>query len=200
MIVRAMKTPFVSILVAALCAPAALVLADTHRAPRPAAPPPHVTVARSVGVHSTAHPEQPMHPQNNPAHEVIVHDPKANRDEHHAIVVDHRPAHVIDRDPHLRVVVRGYRPAHDWGRFHVARGGWFTRWGITVWDTVGTVSCEAVNETTGALYPVSQDRDARGWDDDSVNSILDAALDDCYAEANGAQCGPATPSCSFQPY
>jgi hypothetical protein len=186
-----MKAPFVSILAASLCTPAALALADTHRTARPAAPPPKVSAPRSVGVHMSAHPEQPVHPQNNPGHEYIVHDAKTNKDEHHAVIVDHRPAHVIDRDPHLRVVVRGYHPAHDWGRFHVARGGWFTRWGITAWDTVGTVSCEAVNESTGQLYPVSED---------TVNSILDSALDDCYSEANGAQCGPATPSCSFQPY
>jgi hypothetical protein len=195
-----MKAPFVSILAASLCVPAAFALADTHRTARPAAAPAKVTAPRSVGVHMSAHPEQPVHPQNNPGHEYIVHDPKTNKDEHHAVIVDHRPAHVIDRDPHLRVVARGYHPTHDWGRFHVAHGGWFTRWGITAWDTVGTVSCEAVNETTGQLYPVSEDRDTRGWDDDSVNSILDAALDDCYGEANGATCGPATPSCSFQPY
>jgi hypothetical protein len=194
-----MKTTAVSMLVAALCAPAALALAD-HRAPRPAAPPPHVSTPRSVGVHFTPHFGQPVHPQNNPAHEVIVHDPKTNRDEHHVVVFDHRPAHVIDRDPHLRVVARGYRPAHDWVRFHRPHGDWFRLWGIAAWDTVGTVTCEAVNEQTGGLYPVSEDRDARGWDDDSINSILDAALDDCYAEAGGAQCSPATPSCSFQPY
>jgi len=194
-----MKTPLVSLLAAALCTPAALSLADTHRTPRPATPPPHAAT-RTVGVHSTAHPEQPMHPTKNPAHEVIVHDPKTNKDEHHVVITDHRPVHVIDRDPRLRVVVRGYHPAHDWGRFNRPHGGWFSMWGITEWNTVGTVTCEAVNESTGGLYPVSQDRDARGWDDDTVNSILDAALDDCYAEANGAVCGPATPSCSFQPY
>ncbi|HEY3806624.1 MAG TPA: hypothetical protein VGL61_28660 [Kofleriaceae bacterium] len=146
------------------------------------------------------HPEQPIHATKNPGHEVIVHDPKTGKDEHHAVYVDHRPPHVIDRDPHLRVVARGYHPTHDWARFHVARGGWFHLWGIGDWNTVGTVTCEAVNESTGGLYPVSEDRDSRGWDDDSVNSILDAALDDCYGEANGAVCGPATPSCSFQPY
>ena len=193
-----MKTSLTSLLALALVAPSAAALAD-HRVARPASAPAHVTVARSVGVHITAHPEQPFS-KTNPAHDVVIHDPKTNRDEHHVVVVDHRPAQVVDRDPHLRVIARGYHPAHDWTRFHVAHGGWFTRWGITAWDTVGTVTCEAVNESNGALYPVSQDRDARGWDDDSVNSILDSALDDCYAEANGATCGPATPSCSFQPY
>ena len=195
-----MKTPLVSFLAAALCMPAAVALAQ-HRSARPAVAPAKVSTPRSVGVHMTAHPEQPVHPQKNPPHEVIVHDPKTNKDEHHVVVVDHRPAHVIDRDPHLRVITRtSFHPAHDWNRFHIAHGGWFHLWGIAAWNDVGTVSCEAVNESTGALYPVSEDRDARGWDDDGVNSILDAALDDCYAEANGATCGPATPACSFQPW
>ncbi len=141
-----------------------------------------------------------MHPKDNPPHEVIIHDAKANRDEHHAVVIEHRPPHVIDRDPRLRVVVRGYKPVHEWSRFHRAHGAWWKLWGITAWDTVGTVTCEAANEANGELYPVSQDRDARGWDDDTVNVLLDQALDDCYAEANGAMCGPVTPACSFQPY
>jgi hypothetical protein len=174
---------------------------NNHRSPRPAAAPHGKDAgARSVGVHVVAHPEQAMHVKNNPPHEVIYHNAKTNKDEHHAVIVEHRPAHVIDRDPRLRVVVRGYHPTHDWARFHVASGGWFHRWGIAAWSDVGTVTCEAANESTGELYPVSQDRDARAWDDDTVNTILDQALDDCYAEANGATCGPATPSCSFQPY
>jgi hypothetical protein len=183
---------------ATLCAP--LALADNnHRAPRPAAAPPK-TGTRSVGVHVVAHPEQPMHPKTNPPHEVIIHDPKTNKDEHHVVVVEHRPPHVIDHDPRLRVTVRGYHPAHDWVRFHRAHGAWWRAWGITAWDTVGTVTCEATNESTGELFPVSQDRDARGWDDDTVNVILDQALDDCMAEAGGAPCGPVTPACSFQAY
>jgi hypothetical protein len=176
-----------------------MVASAEHRTPRPATAPAK-TGGRTVGVHVVAHPEQPMHAKNNPPHEVIYHNAVTKKDEHHAVVVEHRPAHVIDHDPRLRVVVRGYKPSHDWARFHVAHGGWFTRWGIKAWDDVGTVTCEAANETTGELFPVSEDRDARVWDDDTVNTILDQALDDCYAEANGATCGPATPSCSFQPY
>jgi hypothetical protein len=178
---------------------APLVASADHRTPRPAAAPVK-TGTRSVGVHVVAHPEQPMHVKNNPPHQVIYHNAKTNKDEQHAVVVDHRPAHVVDRDPRLRVVVRGYKPTHDWARFHVASGGWFHRWGITAWDDVGTVTCEAVNESNGELFPVSEDRDARVWDDGAVNTILDQALDDCYAEASGATCGPATPSCSFQAY
>jgi hypothetical protein len=169
-----------------------------HPLPRQAAPPAHG--AHTVGVVSVPHPEHARDPKTNPPHEVIVHDPKTNKDEHHTVITDHRPWHVIDHDPRLRVVVRGYHPVHDWGRFHYANGGWWHLWGITAWDTVGTVTCEAANETTGALYPVSEDRDATGWDDGTVNAVLDQALDDCFAEAAGAQCGPITPACSFQPY
>jgi hypothetical protein len=180
---------------------APLVANADHRTARPAAAPSaKVSAPRSIGVHVTAHPEQPMHVKNNPPHQVIYHNAVTKKDEQHAVVVDHRPSHVIDRDPHLRVVVRGYHPTHDWARFHIASGGWFQRWGITAWDEVGTVTCEAVNESNGELYPVSEDRDSRAWDDGTVNTILDQALDDCFASSGGSQCGPATPSCSFQQY
>ena len=155
---------------------------------------------RSVGIHAVPHPGEPVHVKNNPPHQVTVRNTKSGKDEYHPIIIEHRPPHVVDRDPHLRVARRGYRAAHDWGHFHVARGGWWRFWGIGAWDAVGTVTCEAANEATGELYPVSQDRDANGWDDDTVNAILDQALDDCVAEAGTAPCAPATPSCSFQGY
>jgi len=184
----------------ALVTGAALAHADRGHGPARPASAPSSSGARSVGVHVVPHPDRPMHPKNNPPHQVIIHDPTRNRDEHHAVVVDHRPPHVIDRDPRLRVVVRGYHPAHDWVRFHRARGGWWKVWGITAWDEVGTVTCEAANESTGDLYPVSEDRDQTAWDDDTVNTVLDQALDDCMADAGGAVCGPVTPACTFQPY
>jgi hypothetical protein len=175
---------------------------NKHAAPRPAAAP-HPAKdagARSVGIHITEHPDRPMHVKDNPPHTVTIHDPKTNKDEHHAVIIEHRPAHVIDHDPRIRIVARGYKPQHDWVRFHRAHGAWFKLWGVGTWDTVGTVTCEAANEATGELYPVSQDRDSRAWDDDSVNTILDQALDDCNADSGGAMCGPVTPACSFQPY
>jgi hypothetical protein len=187
--------------IASILAIASVATADTHRSPRPAtAPRGKDAGARAVGTHIVPHTERPMHAKDNPPHEVIYHDAKTNKDERHAVVVDHRPAHVIDHDRRLRVIARGYHPTHDWVRFHRARGGWWHAWGITEWNDVGTVTCEAANEATGELYPVSEDRDPRGWDDDTVNTVLDQALDDCYSEANGAQCGPVTPACSFQPY
>ena len=187
-------------LVLALSMSAAVSYADNHRAPRPPSAPAKGGPPRTVGVQSVMHPGQPPHPQNNPPHQVVVHNPQTNRDEQHPVMNDHRPPHVIDRDPHLRVISRGYHPRQNWGRFHPVAGAWFHTWGISAWDGVGTVTCEAVNESTGALYPVSQDRDAQGWNDGGVNSVLDAALDDCNDEAGGAQCEPATPSCSHQAY
>jgi hypothetical protein len=190
----------ITLVFASVVATAAVANAD-HRTPRPAAPPPGRTAgARAIGAHIVPHPDQPPHPINNPPHQVIIHDPKANRDEHHDVIVDHRPPQVIDRDPRLRVVVRGYHSSRDWTRFHRPRGGWWKLWGIAAWDTVGTVTCEAANEISGELFPVSMDRDARGWDDDSVNAILDQALDDCMTESDGGGCIAATPPCTFQPY
>jgi len=169
------------------------------RAPSPPRTGPAVG-PRSFGVHVVPHPDRPMHPKENPPHTVIVHDRRTNRDERHYAIVDHRPPYVIDHDAHLRITARGYHSRYNWERFHRERGGWWSRWGIVSWDIVGTVTCEAVNETTGALYPVSEDRDRYAWDDAAVNAILDQALDDCVAEANGAVCGPVMPACTFQPY
>ena len=171
-----------------------------QRAPRPAAPPRGKEAgARVVGVHIVPHPDRPAHATNNPPHTVIIHNTHTNKDENHVVVVDHRPGHVVDHDPRLRVIRRGYRSPHNWEHFHVARGGWWHLWGITNWDNVGTVTCEAANETTGELFPVSEDHDEAAWDDGVVNTVLDQALDDCMAESGGAPCAPATPSCSFQP-
>ncbi|HEY4241227.1 MAG TPA: hypothetical protein VGM88_15495 [Kofleriaceae bacterium] len=189
------------LLLASLLIPAAAYAApEHHAAPRAPSAPSKTAGHRTVGVHITAHPDKPFHAKDNPGHDVVIHDPKTNKDEHHVVVVDHRPAHIVAHDPHVRVIARGYHPTHEWSRFHRAHGGWFTTWGINAWTDVGTVTCEAVNESNGEFFPVTEDRDARGWDDDTVNTILDQALDDCMAEAGGAVCGPATPSCSFQPY
>ena len=171
-----------------------------HAAPRPAAAPAKNAGARYVGVHVVPHPNQPVHPTNNPPHQVVIHNATTNKDEHHPVIVDHRPGHVVARDPHLRVIRRGYHPVHNWNHYHVARGGWWRLWGISSWDTVGAVTCEAVNETSGETYPVTEDRDQTAWDDDTVNTILDQALDDCTAEAGAAPCTAATPACSFQDY
>jgi hypothetical protein len=196
-----MKKPLLLGLLAATISLPALAAPDKHAAPRAAAPPRGKEAgARTVGVHVTAHPEKPMHVTNNPPHQVVYHNAKTNKDENHAVVVDHRPGHVIDHDPRIRIVHRGYKPVRNWDHFHYAKGGWWHAWGISNWDNVGTVTCEAANEATGELYPVSQDRDATAWDDGTVNTVLDQALDDCMSEAGTAQCTPATPSCSFQPY
>src|SRR5580704_13274943 len=66
---------------------------------RPAAAPPHVTTPRHVGTTVGQHWGQPAHPVNNPSHQVYVHNSITNRDEPHRMIVDHRPAYVIDHDP-----------------------------------------------------------------------------------------------------
>jgi hypothetical protein len=172
-----------------------------HAPPRAAAAPKGKEAgARYVGTHVVPHAGQPVHPTNNPPHTVVYHNAKTNKDENHAVVVEHRPAHVVYHDPRVRVIRRGYKPTHNWEHFHYATGGWGHAWGITAWTNVGTVTCEAANESTGEMYPVSMDRDTNGWDDGAVNTILDQALDDCMAEAGNSQCAPASPACSFQDY
>jgi hypothetical protein len=156
--------------------------------------------ARYTGAHVVPHPGQPIHTVNNPPHTVVYHNATTKKDEKHVVVIDHRPAHVIDHDPRIRIVRRGYRSAHHWEHFHPVTGGWFRLWGITAWDTVGTVTCEAANETSGEMYPVSEDRDGTVWDDGTVNAVLDQALDDCMAEAGTAQCAAASPACTFPRY
>jgi len=191
----------VAVATAASAAPQQKSAPAAHMAPRAAAPPRGKEAGpRAVGVHVVPHPEQPMHATNNPPHQVIIHNAVTKKDESHPVIVERRPAHIIDHDPRLRIVHRGYHPLHNWGHFHEARGGWWHMWGITAWDTVGTVTCEAANETTGEMYPVSEDRDANGWDDDTVNAVLDQALDDCQAESGSVACIPVSPSCTFQNY
>jgi hypothetical protein len=175
--------------------------AEPRPSPRPAVTPRGRDAgARAIGAHVVSRPAWPVHIINNPPHRVIYHNARTNRDESHVVVIDRRPARVIDRDPHVRVIHRGYRSPHHWEHFHPIRGGWEYIWGIPTWAMVGTVTCEAANESTGELYPVSEDRDEIGWNDPLVNSVLDQALDDCMAEAGPSQCVPATPACTFQSY
>jgi hypothetical protein len=111
---------------------------------------------------------------------------------------DPRPSYVIRNDPRFHVTVRGYHPRHSWGRYHMSRGRWLNTWGIASWNSVSTVTCEAVNQDTGQMYPVSMDRDQIGWSGNAINSVLDQALDDCYADGGGAACLPAQPACTQQ--
>jgi hypothetical protein len=196
-----MKTTMLLLGTLAMAVPvtASAAPSKTKYNPRPAsAPKGKEAGARAVGTHIVPHANQPMHATNNPPHQVVYHNEVTKKDEHHSVVVETRPSHVIAHDPRMRIIRRGYKSPHNWAHFHYARGGWWHAWGITTWDTVGVVTCEAANETTGEMYPVSMDRDDTGWDDDTVNSVLDQALDDCMSEAGTAQCAPATPACSFQ--
>ena len=111
---------------------------------------------------------------------------------------DPRPGYVIRNDPRFHVTVRGYHPRHSWGRYHMSRGRWLGTWGISSWNDVSSVTCEAINQDTGQMYPVSMDRDQIGWSGYAVNSVLDQALDDCYADGGGAACAPVQPACREQ--
>jgi hypothetical protein len=123
-------------------------------------------------------------------HPAEMRDPRAHR--YHS---DPRSVFAIRSDPHFRIGAYGYRPRHEWQRYHLARGGWFRAWGITTWNGVGAITCEAVNQDTGQMYPVVGDRSSYGWNDDGVNLILDQALDNCYADGGGGACTPITPAC-----
>jgi len=117
---------------------------------------------------------------------------------HGYIRFDPRPAYVIRNDPRFHVTVRGYHPRHSWGRYHLSRGRWLNTWGVSTWADVSSVTCEAINQDTGQMYPVSMDRDEIGWSGNAVNAVLDQALDDCYADGGGAACAPAQPACRQQ--
>ncbi len=121
-----------------------------------------------------------------------------NPREHGRYRFDPRPQYVIRNDPHFSFYVHGYRPHHAWRRYHLTRGGWLGTWGVASWRDVGTITCEAVNQDTGQMYPVSADRDDFGWSAGGVNLMLDQALDSCYADGGGAACTPMTPACTIQ--
>lgn len=139
------------------------------------------------------------HDRGDNGHRVVPHPAYTRTPGFRAHVrFDPRPAYVVHNDPHYRVVVRGYHPHHAWGRYHLSRGGWFHTWGVASWNDVGTVTCEAVNQDTGQMYPVSEERDDIGWNNGTVNALLDRALDECYQDGGGAACAPVTPSCTVQ--
>jgi hypothetical protein len=158
-------------------------------------------IAQAPGRHDGDHPVA----VNNPPHQVQI-----NRNEPPRSVVDNRAPSGMSHDPHARVMVRNrnFRPIPEWNRYHpVIRVGydnaWWGVWGIQSWDTVGTVTCEAANASTGELYPVTMERDRNGWDDPSVDTVLDQALADCSEEAQVEgdavnPCVPASPACSFE--
>jgi hypothetical protein len=157
-------------------------------------------IAAAPGRSAPQRPEPPV----NPPHQVVIRDNEPPRS-----VADRRPPVEMSHDPHVRVVVRNgnFHPIPEWNRYHpVMRGtytnAWWGVWGIQSWQTVGTVTCEASNASTGELYPVTMDRDGN-WDDTSIDNLLDQALADCSEEADvpdGAvnPCIPATPACSYE--
>jgi len=117
------------------------------------------------------------------------------REEHHAIIIEHRPPQIVAHDRYALAWQRNYRPRYAWHHFR-PEGCWAAQWGITGWDMVSGVTCEAANEQTGELFPVTANR-VFAWNNAAVDSVLDQALDECAAAAGAQICVPAQPACSF---
>jgi hypothetical protein len=166
-----------SILALALCA-STTALADDHDHDRDQHGEQHGDQRRDP------HPQRPVHAAQTRA---PVHQG------HFA----HRSMAVIHNDPHFHVAVRGYHASHSWGRYHLSTGLWFHTWGIRSWANVGSVTCEAVNQDTGAMYPITEARDNNRWNNAQVNLVLDQALDACYSDGGADACAPVTPACTI---
>lgn len=114
----------------------------------------------------------------------------------HAIVYERRAPDVIVHDRYARQWHHGFRARHNWREYHPA-GGWLGLMGIETFSVVSSVTCEAANEQTGELYPVTA-QGTRDWSDAQVNSVLDQALEQCAAAAGANVCVPAQPPCSYR--
>jgi hypothetical protein len=169
---------------------------------------PIITVLLAVAATASAQPQYrtrgtiarprmnvPVDARHNSPHQRYWHNERTRRDEPHAIVYEHRAPQVIAHDRFARTWHRGYRPRYAWRHFYPA-GGWAPLWGISAWNMVSGVTCEAANEQTGELFPVTANGVA-GWNNAAVDSVLDQALDECAAYAGAGVCVPAQPACSF---
>ena len=138
----------------------------------------------------------PVDMHHNAPHATYWHNGRTGRDERHSIVYEHRAPQVIAHDRYAHEWRRNYRPEHEWRHFYPV-GGWIGLWGIGNWNTVSAVTCEAADERTGELYPVTANA-VNGWNDTAVNSVLEQALDECAAAAGADVCVPVQPACTFQ--
>jgi hypothetical protein len=156
------------------------------------AQPRHHETARREGGRSTGTITHAQAGARETGHRVYWQNERTNR---HPIVYDHRGPDVIRGDRYVHDWHRGYRAAHDWGHFY-PYGGWGAMWGINSYAVVSGVTCEAADEQTGELYPVTANS-VTGWSDAAVNSVLGQALDECAAYAGPDACVPAQPACSY---
>jgi hypothetical protein len=113
------------------------------------------------------------------------------------VIYERRPISVIRRDPYVIRYDVSYRPRHTWHYYHPTNG-WSVTWGLRSWNVVSTVTCEAANEMTGELYPVVADRSTLAWSDQTVNSVLEQALDNCAYDGGPDVCVPVEPACTYQ--
>ncbi len=197
-----MQTKLVVVL-SATVATSTLALAQPHHeqhggGARPAAPAAHAS-GRPTGTIARPRMSEPVHAQHNPPHQRVYVNARTGREERHGVVYEHRPPAVVEHDRYAHGWNRGYHPHYEWRHFYPT-GGWYSFWGIQSYDTVGTVTCEAADEATGALYPVTAPRDAYGWNDESIDGVLGQALDECAAEVGPDRCVAATPPCTFTSY
>lgn len=118
-------------------------------------------------------------PQHGMMHTVT---PKGAKPMHTQVFVDRRTHAEIRRDPHVVVFNHvGYRPAHAWNHWY---RDWGVYWRVNDWAEIRTVTCEAVNNQTEQLYPVTETRaDSWVWNSTIVNDVAGRALDECAAEA-----------------
>ena len=151
---------------------------------------------RSTGTIARERQAEPVNAKTNPVRQQTYRNAKTGREEKHPVVLEHRAPADIAHDSYAHAFTPGYHARHDWGHFY-PQAGWLSSWGVGNWNSVGTVTCEAADQNTGALYPITASREATGWSDAGIDAVLDQALDECAAETNAQECVPATPSCSF---
>jgi len=105
---------------------------------------------------------------------------------HTQVYHDARSIGAIRRDPNLvRFDHRGYRVVGHWDHWN---RDWGIFWRVQDWGVIRSVTCEAVDNTDGQLFPVSETRpdNGWGWDSNTVGIIADRALDECLAESGNA--------------
>lgn len=101
--------------------------------------------------------------------------------EHRQIFHEQRGLGDIRRDPHMvRFSHVGWAPRYHWDHWY---RDWGVFWRVSNWGDIRNVTCEAVDQATGALFPVTESRtEAWVWDVNTVNLVAARALDECAAE------------------
>jgi len=101
---------------------------------------------------------------------------------HHQVFHESRSLGDIRRDPHIVQFDHvGWRPVGHWDNWY--RSDWAVFWRVTDWNSIRSVTCEAVNNDTSELYPVTEVRaDSWFWNSNLVNNVAARALDECVSD------------------